>query len=183
MAEYKLPVEMPAFLGAGSEFIRVENVPTYVNGVIKLDDLLNDTTLIGYIYGGISSSAANIFWVNNGAESSASSQIFKVYLTKTDPLAIHDLNEQSQGSLKLNVYPNPNDGKFVVKYQLTQPTHVRLLLSTMEGKKIEDKWYENQPVGEKTFERRIRGISKGGVYLLTIETSYEKATQKIIIEP
>lgn len=60
MSEHKLPIEMPTFFGAGSEFIPNGSLPRYANGVFKYDSLSNDTTIIGYIYGGISSTAANI---------------------------------------------------------------------------------------------------------------------------
>jgi hypothetical protein len=82
MTETKLPEEMPALLGAGSEFIPVETLPRYKNGVLKLDELSNTPIVVGYIYGGLSSTAANVFWFNNGTQSAASSQIFKVILTK-----------------------------------------------------------------------------------------------------
>lgn len=82
MTETKMPVEMPAMLGAGSEFIPIETLPRYRNGVLKLDELTTSPTVVGYIYGGISSTAANIFWFNNGTQSAASSRIFKVILTK-----------------------------------------------------------------------------------------------------
>jgi len=82
MTEVKLPIEMPAFLGAGSEFIPDSNLPLYENGVIKLDEIQRDSLLIGYIFGGISSTQGEIFWSNNGTQSTASSQIFKVYLNK-----------------------------------------------------------------------------------------------------
>ena len=81
LAEYLLPIEMPILLGAGAEFIPNKNIPHYNNEVLKLDKITADSTLVGYIYGGIISSAKNIFFTNKGVESSASSQIFKVYLT------------------------------------------------------------------------------------------------------
>lgn len=183
MAEYKLPIEMPTYLGAGSEFIPNKNLPTYSNGVIKFDDLTEDTTLVGYIYGGISSTAANIFFTNDGTQSNASSQIFKVLLTKNDELSLHKLNEQSKGSLQIKVLPNPNDGNFVVKYNLTKSSDVKFSLYSVEGKKIEDQLFKNLPVGENTFSKYLKNIRKGGTFILTIETEYEKATQKIIIQP
>jgi hypothetical protein len=82
MTENKLPVEMPAFLGAGSEFIPVRNLPKYENEVIKLDDIQPDSTLIGYIFGGINSTESEIFWSNNGTQSTANNSIFKVYLIR-----------------------------------------------------------------------------------------------------
>ena len=82
MTEYKLPVEMPSFLGAGSEFIPVINLPKYENEVIKLDDIQPDSTLIGYIFGGINSTKSEIFCRNNGTQSTANRVIFKFYLIK-----------------------------------------------------------------------------------------------------
>lgn len=83
MAEYKLPVEMPSYLGAGSEFIRTENLPLYNNGVIKFDKLSADSTFVGYVLGGILSADPNIFWTNDGTQSEACKNIFRVYIVKS----------------------------------------------------------------------------------------------------
>ena len=82
MTEIKMPIWMPTFLGASSEFIRVESIPKYNNEVIKLDELQSGSTLIGYIVGGINSSLSEIFWINDGTKSSANSEVFKVYVVK-----------------------------------------------------------------------------------------------------
>jgi hypothetical protein len=183
MAEYKLPAEMPTLLGAGAEFIPLTNIAQYSNGVLKLDDFASDSTLVGYIYGGISSTAPNIFFTNSGTQSSASSQIFKVYVIENISSGIHDLNEQSIGTLKMQVYPNPNGGDFIVKFHLKKITETKISLYTIEGKKIEERIINNLNIGENTFQRKIKNLDLGGTYMLTIETAYEKATQKIIIEP
>lgn len=183
MAEYKLPIEMPSLLGAGSEFIPIESVPHYNNEVLKLDDFTADTTLVGYIYGGISSTAANIFFTNTGTESSASSEIFKVYVIKNITSGIHQLNEQSIGTLKMHVFPNPSDGAFVVKFNLNKIAETKISLHSVNGKIIEEKILNNLNIGENTYQRKIKNLELGGTYILTIETPYEKATQKIIIEP
>lgn len=182
MAEHKLPVEMPALLGAGSELIPNENLPTYGNHVIKYDDLPKDSSLIGYIYGGISSSAPNIFFTNNGTQSSATAQIFKVYFIKNDATALHELNRQSVGSLKMLVVPNPNDGAFEVRYHLMKTSDVQIRIFSENGKRIVDTKLKNQPKGENIFSEEIEGLLYGGIYLISIETEYEKATQKIIVE-
>jgi len=183
MTEFKLPIEMPALLGAGSEFIPNEQLSTYPNGVIKLDDLLDDTTQLGYIYGGISSTAANIFWANEGDLSEASSQLFKINLIKNNTSAIDNINKQSTGTLKLMVYPNPNDGHMIIEYQLIQSSDVKISLYNGNGKIIEEKILKNQPIGKHTIIKNITNLSTGGVYFLTIKSKYETAKQKIIVEP
>jgi len=182
MAEYKLPVEMPGFLGASSEFIPDLNIPHFQNEVLKLDSFINDSTLVGYVYGGISSSAANIFFTNTGAQSSASSQIFKVYVIKRSGVGIHELNKQSIGSLKLQVYPNPNDGNFLVRFYLNKVTDVKISVFLSDGKKIENTTLPNLNAGQNTYQKKIKNIESGGTYYLTIETPYESATQKILIK-
>ncbi len=183
MAEYKLPVEMPSLLGAGAEFIPITSVPQFNNEVFKLDDFTADSTLAGYIYGGISSTAANIFFTNTGTQSSASSQIFKVYVIKNSTVGIHDLNEQSTGTLKVRVFPNPNDGNFVVKFNLNKIAETKISIYSIDGIKTEERVLTNLVLGENTFQHKIKNLDLGGSYILTIETPYEKATQKIIIKP
>ena len=49
--------------------------------MLTYTEMASGRTLVGYIFGGISSAAPNIFWSNNGNQSAASSQIYKVYVT------------------------------------------------------------------------------------------------------
>ena len=183
MAEYKLPIAMPTLLGAGSEFIPINTLPHYSNEVFKLDNFTADTTLVGYIYGGISSTAANIFFTNTGTQSSASSQIFKVFVIKNSTVGIHELNTHSIGTLQMQVYPNPNNGNFMVKFNLRDKGEVKLTISDASGKLIENTVLKNLQAGENTYYKRIKNLINGGIYYITIETTYEKATQKIIVEP
>jgi hypothetical protein len=181
MAEYKLPVEMPALLGAGSEFILNEDLPKYDNHVLKLDNLKADTTLVGYIFGGISSSKANIFFTNTGTQSSASSQIFKVNLVKNSTVGIHELNQQSKGSLHMQVYPNPNNGQFVIKFNLAKLADINVSIIDLDGKLIKAETLTNLEIGENLISYKIKKLNYGKTYMVTLETPYEKATQKIII--
>lgn len=183
MAEYKLPVEMPTLLGAGAEFIPNQSIPQFNNEVLKLDDFTADSTLVGYIYGGISSTAANIFFTNTGTQSSASSQIFKVYVIKNSIVGVHNLNEQSIGTLKLQVFPNPSNGDFVVKFFLNKMAETKLSLYSIDGKIIEERILNDGQMGENTFQQIIKNTDLGRTYILTVETPYEKAALKIMIKP
>lgn len=183
MSEYKLPIEMPSLLGAGSEFIPLENVPHFNNEVFKLDDFTADTTLVGYIYGGISSSAANVFFSNTSTPSIASAQIFKVYIIKNSTVGVHELNPQSRGTLHLQVSPNPNHGEFLIKFNLIKTEPIELSIFDTNGELLEKTRIEKPSLGENTLYKKVKGLGQGGVYFITLETLYEKATQKIIIDP
>lgn len=182
MAEYKLPIKMPTLLGASSEFIPVESISHYNNEVMKLDEITKDTTLIGYIYGGISSSASNIFFSNTGTQSNASSQIFRVYLINNQSNSIHKLNSQSIGFLQMQVLPNPNNGIFEVKFNTKSSADVKIIISDINGRTIEQTVLSELGLGEHIYSKKIDGLTDGGIYFITIETDGEKATQKIVIE-
>lgn len=183
MTEFKLPVEMPDYLGSSAEFITNTNMPAYPNEVLQLDNLPNDTNLVGYIFGGINSSAANIFWINTGTESTASSILFKVYLVRNTSVGIDQLNPQSKGNLHMQVYPNPNDGNLMLKFNLKVKEKVKLSVVDLEGKTILEESITETNIGENILVRKIEALKNGAVYMVTIQTAKEKSTQKIIINP
>ena len=71
---------MPALLGASAEFIPWPATPQTSSGILLQDQFVGDTILLGHIVGGIESSAANIFFVNTGTQSEASTKVFEVSL-------------------------------------------------------------------------------------------------------
>ena len=182
MAEYKLPIEMPSLLGAGSEFIPNLNLPRYHNGVLKLDSLTQDSTMVGYIYGGISSTASNIFFSNTGTQSSASSQIFKVYLIKSKTYSLPELNKHSIGTLNLLIYPNPTPNDFKIEFELTKSSDVTISLMSSNGKLIEKTTLENLSQGKNVFEKQVNTELSDGVYFVQVETDYEKSYRKLILK-
>jgi hypothetical protein len=66
--------------GANAEFLSADGLPTFENGVFKLDELSPVTTL-GYIFGGIIASAPNVRG-NPGELSGASNHVFEVVLIR-----------------------------------------------------------------------------------------------------
>jgi hypothetical protein len=184
MKEFKLPIQMPSLLGAGSEFIPNENLPRFSNRVFKYDEFSDkDSILLGYIYGGISSKEANIFFINDGTQSNASSQIFKVFLLKKSATnAIDILNTESIGKLQLRVYPIPSRGEFTVRYYLAKKSDVTYTLYTIDGREIEKLVFPNQSQGEHTYAKKISEIENGGIFILKLDTGYDSVIRKIVIE-
>ena len=183
MAEYKLPIEMPSFLGAGSEFIPNNTLPHYANEVFKLDDFTADSTFVGYIFGGISSSAPNIFTTNTGTQSVASNQLFKVFVIKKSSVGMHDLNEQSTGTLKMQIYPNPSNSNIVIlNFNLIKTEITKIVVHNVDGKIIDELNLTNTIKGSNRISYELKNAHENGTYFFTIETPSEKSTQKIIIE-
>ena len=169
MAEYKLPIEMPAYLGSGSEFIPVESIDEYPNHVLKLDELGNKKILIGYIFGGIESSGANIFFINTGTESSATARIFEVYVQKGETNSIDVLNPQSVQTLQMQISPNPNKGKFMIQYHLKKGQEVDITIQDAHGKTIETLTHQGL-VGLNEITSKIKGLSYGSVFFIKVES-------------
>lgn len=69
--------------GAGAQLFLPEDLPTFANGVIKLDQLQGDSNLIGYIVGGIQSEVPN---TQTMLDSSASNYIFRVMYLRVPTL-------------------------------------------------------------------------------------------------
>ena len=182
MAEYKLPIVMPALLGSGAEFIPNLAFPQYKNEVFKLDSVTTDSILIGYIFGGISSSQPNIFFINNGTQSTANNQLFKVYIKKPSPLSVDDLNKSSVSLLNLSIYPNPNDGELNIKFTLSKSEDVTISILDMKGSLIDKVILSNLNQGENNYKKTISNLSNGSMYLISIETPTEKLTHKIIVK-
>lgn len=179
MAEYKLPIEMPSLLGSGAEFIPNLSFPHFDNEVFKLDDVMFNDTLIGYIYGGISSSQPNIFFTNDGTQSDASSQIFKV-LIKKSTLSVDEFNTASTSNLNLVVYPNPNKGKLNISFNLIDSIDATLTIHDLKGAIINNSKLKNMKIGKNLIEREIPNFIKGGVYFVTVETLKSRMTYKVI---
>ncbi|MDC0637144.1 T9SS type A sorting domain-containing protein [Flavobacteriaceae bacterium] len=182
LAEFKLPVELPALLGAGAEFIPNLTFPHYANEVFQLDNLTTDYTLIGYIFGGISSTQANIFFINNGTQSSASNQIFKVLIRKPLTLSSDELNQSSNSRLNLTIYPNPNDGKLKVAFYTNDTKEATLTIRDISGKILDRSLLTDLVMGTNHIEKNIEHLTPGNVYFVSLETSNQKTTHKLIIK-
>lgn len=172
MAEYKLPLEMPGLLGSGSEFIPETGVAAYSNGVIKLNALGTDSVLVGYIVGGIHSSAPNIFWINDGTQSVAYSTVFKVYLSANGPLGTDQLNPMSTNSLALQVYPNPNEGNLNLRFNLKTVEEIELQLRDSNGGLVHQQMLalDSLKVGENHVEIDLSKLA-AGTYLLQLKSA------------
>lgn len=180
MEEVKLPVEMPNLLGAAAEFIPNLNLPHFDNEVFLLDSLEADTTLMGYIFGGISSSGPNIFFINDGTQSAANNQLFEVNLIKNVTTAVQE--PLKTNALNLIVYPNPSSGQLNIEFSLSKQEDVTISIFGLGGKLISQTHLGNSPKGRNYFQKPIEKMKKNSTYLIVVESPSGRATKKLILE-
>ena len=183
MAEYKLPIEMPNYLGAGAEFIHAPNMPQFDNDVIKLDELGSESVLIGYIYGGINSQAKNIFWTNTGKESIASNKLIKVYLNKNTNSKVGILNNQSNNGIQLQASGSISDDFVSLRFNLIQKAQVRVQLLDNNQKLVKSMNWDSLSTGANQIKIPIVKPKNGANYWIHLIIGKDVYKQKLVIEP
>jgi len=96
--------------------------------------------------------------------------------------SVDQLNTQSAGSLDVRVFPNPSKKHFTIEFKLNTTDNVKISITDISGRVVEEELLKNQPAGHNSFFKKIRSFDKSGVYFITVESSTEKAVQKIIVE-
>jgi hypothetical protein len=126
--------DMPDLMGSGAEFVPAAGADFYDdNGILHFQQLVSDSTHIGYITGGIRSTAPNIFFINTGAESTASAKLYKVFLVRGAATGIH-LPENTSADVSLTVSPNPLADEAVIGIILTNHSSVSVRVTDSFGR-------------------------------------------------
>jgi hypothetical protein len=179
MTENKLPTELPDYFGASSEFFVNPQLATFSNEVIQLDSLTSDTNFLGYIFGGIKSSAPNIFWINDGTQSIASETLFKVFLVKTTTSISDD--QSTIAGINLNVFPNPNDGAFQLSFDLKNASEVTISITDILGRAVYEIPSKYLLAGKNKISGEIKNPSDNQVYIVTLKTKEATSIRKFIV--
>ena len=180
MYESKLEIEMPTLLGSGAEFIPIDNNLFFINeGIVSLNELPNGEVLIGYIYGGIESTQENIFFINNGTQSSASNQIFKVFIQKS-LLGFEEINIGDEDIFNVKLFPNPIQNSITINLFVPNTDEHILEINDLLGRNIK-KIKINKPIGNHSIFIDLPNISSGE-YILSIKSDYDYYSNKIIIK-
>lgn len=181
LEEFKLAQEMPGYLGASSEFIIAPGITHFQNGVIEGDQIKNDELLVGYILGGIRSTAKNIFWVNDGTQSAASNTLFKIYASK------NTLSSNSEAvalpHTVIIIYPNPNNGDFNIQIDVKETSNMNLKMINVETQSAEasiGKDYILNP-GKNIISYNYSDSIPDGIYLLDFDINGKHHIKKVVI--
>jgi hypothetical protein len=178
MVESSLDIEMPTFLGSGAEFIPAANSSDYlINEIVNLNNLQDGVTLVGYIFGGIESTQENIFFINNGTQSSASNLAFKVFIDKSS-LGVDEVELGPNNIYNLKVYPNPSKGNFLIEVFIPNTETSTLDVYDLLGKHVKS-IEVNEVIGLQTIDVDLKTIASGD-YVLVFKNNENRIEKKII---
>jgi len=167
---------MPALLGSSAEFITAPDVPTSFNDVIDLDALEGDTVLAGHIVGGIESSAPNIFFINTGTQSEASTRVFKVLLVRDMNTGVGGAKETTN---TLQVAMSGSGEQLIVTLSLTRGTEGSLNLLDSSGRLVRTLLKARMPAGSQKLHNDVRDLPQGS-YLLEWTTNEGRSVARFV---
>lgn len=177
-SEHLLKQQMPGYVGAGAELILSDGIAHYDNEVVKMNSIQGDSVLAGYIVGGINSIAKNIFWINDGTQSTANADIYKVWFIKHTNTAV--INVQDPVQWKVSIYPNPSDTQFNLRLQNFNPQDwIQVKLTDVQGRLI-SKVYDGKAIAD-VMEVSTKQLSKG-VYFLTIQSGQVWHVERVVVK-
>ncbi|WP_431134587.1 T9SS type A sorting domain-containing protein [Psychroserpens mesophilus] len=178
MVESSLDIEMPTFLGSGAEFIPLHANSNYLTDeIVDVNNLQEGLTHIGYIFGGIESTQENIFFINDGTQSSASNLAFKVFINKST-LHVDEVALDSNNIYNLKVYPNPSKGIFSIEVFIPNTEKSILEVYDVSGKNLKSIQVENT-IGLKNILLDLTELASGE-YVLLFKNRINSIEKKII---
>jgi hypothetical protein len=178
--EYQLPISMTGFRGSSAEFIININLPQYSSKLIKLNEIEQDTILLGYILGGIYSPSLNPFANNQTNTTSADPSLFAVYLYKDVVSAVQAIDGNSPYRIK--ILPNPVQSFINIAVAGKEATEIRYFLNDMQGKIILQGMIEPTAAGFQTYRIALDKDLKPQIMSLTLvfDNKYYH-TEKVIV--
>lgn len=176
--EEEIVGKMPDFLGASAEFVPSANFQKYMNSdMLKFDADIKDSLFLGYIFGGIKSSADKIFWTNEGTQSEASNQIYKVYLRSNVTSSVK-ASFTSYDYFKPVVYPNPAFDYYIIEFYVPEASVINVNLNGLNGKQ----YYSESGKFSQGYQKMRVPIDSlpDGNYFISLDNGKYSHTMKLI---
>jgi hypothetical protein len=164
--EFQLATEMPGLLGASAEFILAEGIPHASNELILMDQLAGDSILIGYIYGGIKSSAANPFTNNQVNLTVADNNLYEVWLVEDPNAGFTPLN--GANNFDFIVSPNPTGKQVNIVFDAKTAKQVSYYVIDANGKYVQSGSFNNLTSGKNKVAFKLSNDLAGQLLTLTL---------------
>lgn len=166
MSELQLPQTMPGLLGAGAEFVPATGLPYLPSGILDLVTLPMGPQVVGHIIGGIESTADNIFFVNDGTQSHASTRLFEVVIERQETTVVAQ-SVHATDVLQLNVAPNPASDELRFAIGSLYPSQGMAYLMGTDGRTVISQPIYIHGAGGQEVLMPLRQVAPGN-YLLRV---------------
>lgn len=181
LQEVVFPNEMPALLGAGAEFIPNLALPRSSNGVLLLSDLSQDSVLIGYAVGGISSPVLNPFAANNSSVTSAHNGIYEIWIKKNQISGSAEID--GTNPLRVKISPNPSDSQITMDFSLPRDGMIFLYVTDNEGSIVWKTRYHGQNGIQIELNPQEIGLVEGAYFFnFSFEGKYSTIEKVVIVK-
>ncbi len=194
-SEYALNIPLPKGIGAGTEFIPAPTIPRMEGtDVIDLESLQGDSQLLGYLVGGFSTTAPNVFFDNDADESKAEAHAYAVYWKRNnefrDPAQKLSLNEArgveqgNNGQIHFQAFTNTENGKVYFMINMTEEAPCTLTLRDANNKSfLKHEFPGGLPKGESVFALPLYDANRTKTYHVELETNGTILREILIINP
>jgi len=170
-------IEMPTLVGSGAEFIPVDQY-YFPSEILDLNSVPQTKTLIGYIYGGIESTQENIFFINDGTQSSASNVIFKVYLNKAT-VGMEEMTVTGDKVLNATIYPVPASNKLTLEFQAIRSGNVDITIVDLSGKTVLTEHQSIVKKGPQELKINVKELASG-TYTLVLSNGAHSTSMQFV---
>lgn len=177
LSETALDISMNGLKGAGSEFIPNPTLNKTYHGVIVLQDLPQDSLLLGWIIGGIEADMPSVFWINDGTQSRADNTLSEVWLYRNPSASVIKI----ENALDLRAFPCPMNDHVYLNANLSQATDVEILIHSASGKSVYQRRIKNVGVGEFQHTIEIDEALPSGLYVLQVNTQFGSQKIKLLV--
>lgn len=167
---------MAALLGSSAEFILNANVPNAMGAIIDLDALEGDTVLAGHIVGGIESSAPNIFFINTGTQSDATTRVFRVLLVADSQTGIQ---APTGAGITLDASIPVGGKELIVTLAIAEGGTIELDLVDMNGRIVQQLLHARVPGGEQRLVFQVKDLAVGP-YLVSLRKGEERVSVRVV---
>lgn len=176
--ETVMPIQMPGFLGTNSALIFASDLPLSGHGVVRLREV-SGRTLMGWIVGGIASTAEHPGWMGMTAtQTSASDRVFAVYLTPTFDTASEEPAAPAELAFE-SPYPNPFRTEATVAFTLDRPADLAVEVFDVLGRRVRTLY--DGPLGAQRHTFAFRpGDFPSGVYTVLVRGDGIRATRSVV---
>jgi hypothetical protein len=148
------------------------------DNIIDLDQLVGDTVVAGHIVGGIESSAANIFFINTGTQSDATTRTFRVLLIRDTNTGVGAAEVDAVEEV-IGVSLSPDHEQLMVSLDLPRAGTVDLNLLDSSGRTVRTLLAAKVPMGRQVLHHDIKGLSPG-TYLVELRMQDLRSTVRFV---